>query len=416
MINHNVTFSIYLETRNPKKDETFPVKLRVTYQRKRKYYSLNLSMNEERFNKVNSERPKGKDLDQKLQFNELVNEAYKIANQMPIFSFELFERELFGDRTLKNKNDVYVSYDTYISKLKENEQFGTAETYENSKSSIFLFSRRKELLFEEIDADFLTRYEKWQTKRGKSTTTISMYLRSLRKLFNTAIDEGIIDRKFYPFGRNKYILPASKNIKKALSLDEISQIYSYEAPKGSTEEFAKDTWLYSYFCNGINIADIARLKFKDIQAQKITFIREKTKNTSKHNSKPIVVMLLDEAIDIINKWGNEQMPANFIFPILNGIDKPEEERKRIKQFTKTVNKYMKRIASSLEIDKPVTTYAARHSFSTILIKAGASLEQVKEELGHSNILTTQSYVDSFDDDVKMGLKTSLVAFKNKKNN
>lgn len=72
---------------------------------------------------------------------------------------------------------------------------------------------------------------------------------------------------------------------------------------------------------------------------------------------------------------------------------------------------MKRIGEALDLEMPLTTYAARHSFSTVLIKAGASLEQIKEELGHSNISTTQLYVDSFDDDVKMGLKTSLVAFK-----
>jgi len=120
MINQKVSLSIYLENRTPKKDGTFSVKLRVTFKRKRKYYNLKISMTQERFNRIYSDRPRGKDYDQKLAFNELEKEAYEIIKRMPIFSFELFERELFGNSTLENKNDVYASYDSYIKILKEN--------------------------------------------------------------------------------------------------------------------------------------------------------------------------------------------------------------------------------------------------------------------------------------------------------
>jgi len=44
-------------------------------------------------------------------------------------------------------------------------------------------------------------------------TTISIYLRHLRTPFNQAIDEDIIDRKLYPFGKNKYQPKAPRNIK-----------------------------------------------------------------------------------------------------------------------------------------------------------------------------------------------------------
>ena len=53
-----------------------------------------------------------------------------------------------------------------------------------------------------------------------------MYLRPLRSIFNEAIEEGIIKReKCYPFGRRRYCIPASKNTKKALDLDDIKKIY-----------------------------------------------------------------------------------------------------------------------------------------------------------------------------------------------
>ncbi|MBL0051720.1 MAG: tyrosine-type recombinase/integrase [Bacteroidetes bacterium] len=47
------------------------------------------------------------------------------------------------------------------------------------------------------------------------------------------------------------------------------------------------------------------------------------------------------------------------------------------------------------------TYAARHTFSTILKRKGVSTEFIKESLGHSSIVTTENYLDSFTDDVKL---------------
>ena len=56
---------------------------------------------------------------------------------------------------------------------------------------------------------------------------------------------------------------------------------------------------------------------------------------------------------------------------------------------------MKLIAAELEINKQVTTYFARHSFSQTLRLNNASTEFIKEALGHSDIRTTESYLDSF---------------------
>ena len=44
----------------------------------------------------------------------------------------------------------------------------------------------------------------------------------------------------------------------------------------------------------------------------------------------------------------------------------EEEYRRVKQNVKTINKYMKSIGENLEIEKPITTYTAIHTFVTVL--------------------------------------------------
>jgi integrase/recombinase XerD len=73
---------------------------------------------------------------------------------------------------------------------------------------------------------------------------------------------------------------------------------------------------------------------------------------------------------------------------------------------------MKVISSKLGIEKNVTTYTARHSFSTVLKRSGASIEYISEALGHSDTKTTENYLDSFENNVKKEYSKSLYAFKN----
>lgn len=73
-----------------------------------------------------------------------------------------------------------------------------------------------------------------------SKTTVGIYTRCLRAMFNEAIFQGIIKRdKCYPFGRRKYQCPSSRNIQKALTLDDIGKIYYYE-PVCEEERKAKN--------------------------------------------------------------------------------------------------------------------------------------------------------------------------------
>lgn len=67
------------------------------------------------------------------------------------------------------------------------------------------------------------------------------------------------------------------------------------------------------------------------------------------------------------------------------------------QFIKTINNYMKKIGADIGYDKPLTTYSARHSFTTILKRSGAPLGFISESLGHQSLQTTKAYLDSFED-------------------
>ena len=71
---------------------------------------------------------------------------------------------------------------------------------------------------------------------------------------------------------------------------------------------------------------------------------------------------------------------------------------------------MQKIADALGIDKPVTTYYARHSFATVLKRSGAPIEFISESLGHSDMKTTDNYLDGFEDDTKREYTKALLNF------
>ena|SRR5690606_27009738 len=85
---------------------------------------------------------------------------------------------------------------------------------------------------------------------------------------------------------------------------------------------------------------------------------------------------------------------------------------KVLQFIKVTNKWMKRIGTALGFGLSLTTYVARHSFSTMLLRSGASVEFISESLGHSDIKTTQFYLGGFDLDAKKEMMKALSIFDN----
>src|SRR6266542_2501135 len=115
---------------------------------------------------------------------------------------------------------------------------------------------------------------------------------------------------------------------------------------------------------------------------------------------------------IIDRWGNKNKSANnYIFPILENSLSPQRQYELIQNFVSFINDWMKRILKNLGIDKKATTYVARHTFSTVLKRSGASTEFIQEALGHSDLKTTENYLDSFDKETKKEFAHRLSAFK-----
>ncbi|WP_207425709.1 site-specific integrase [Pedobacter sp. SYSU D00535] len=405
------TTAIILDKRVQKKDGTYSVKLRITHQRQQKYYPLNISLTEEDWEKIQLKNARGVYKEHQVYFNGIEKKAVDAIKELPLFTFQSFEKKFSQED--RRGEDVFSLFDDYIKSLSLENRHGNAAIYSTSSNSIRNFlndQRRKKLNFEDITPQWLAEYEKWFVGNGNSMTSAGIYLRSLRTILNIAIERGLLPRDLYPFGKRKYQIPAGRKVKKSLTLTEIKQIVDY-VPVTEAEERWRDLWMFCYLCNGANIKDVCKLKYKNVTKTSLTFIRSKTERSTKQDLKPIVVMLLPQIKKIINKWGVEAAgPETYVFGIITTEDSTIRQFKKIQQANKTLNKYMKRIGEELGIDIKLTTYAARHSFATTLKRAGAPTAFISESLGHQNEKTTDSYLGSFENSVKETYQKMLLDF------
>lgn len=402
------TADIYLDPR-PKADGKCSVKIKVTYNRKRKYFSTGIDLLPDEFNKVmNAQRRTREEKNILTKLRKFESKANKIIEGLKVFTFAKFTEGYFESRDVNN--DVFYAFDKRIKELKDNKKIGTAVTYECAKNSIE--SYKKNLEFAEITPEWLRKYEKHMVDKGRSETTISMYLRSLRAIFN----DQDIDKSLYPFAKKrtetrKYRIPTGRNVKKALTLEEVAKIYNY-VPINDVEGMARDYWMFLYLCNGMNVKDFCLLKWENIEGDILTYKRAKT-SIKGREPRTIKIAIKPESKAIIRKWGNPSLnKSDFIFPHLEADMTPERQRRVYQDLTKQINKYIQRITQKLEIPQHTTTYSARHSFATVLKNSGTNIAMISELLGHSDLSVTQNYLASFEEDkIKEQTNALTVGFK-----
>src|SRR5690606_15357672 len=406
----SATVNLYLDTRRKKDNGLFPVRIRV-YDRttkKTRLYSTDFDLSEKDFSRIFFPEARSRLRNEEKQIREgleTIKSFYEEkARDLRTFTFDGLEKAIStkpGEQT-----NVFFHYDCYIAELLRYNQFSTASNYQLSAKSLkaYLQARRINntgiLFFQDVTVRFLNDFEHWMIKeQGRSSTTVGMYLRALRTVFNKAIDAEVIDQEIYPFGSRKYEIPSSTNVKKSLNTQELNTLFK-AVPSTPEQEIARDYWFFSFSCNGMNLKDIINLRWENIHDDQIVFIREKTKRTKKTNIKPIQVPLTAFARDFIKKYGNVRAGKGLVFPVLDE-QMPEEEMHRKKQnFIRYINQHLKKLAIDNGLPKDISTYWARHSFSTAAIRKNASMEYVSEALGHSDLRTTKNYFSGFEDKTK----------------
>jgi integrase len=377
-----------------------PIMLRIIKDRKPKYISVGTSCTEEFWDNVNNlpkkKHPFFKEIKVKIARKKL--EAEKLIldlenDEKDLSAYEI--RSKLKNVRIKNQS-VFDYFDSVCKRLLNNGQVKNAEIYKDAKRSLYLFTPNKKLHFSDIDLEFLSNYEDYLKSTGKKPNTIYLYLRTLRALINRAIKDEVCAEKYYPFKRftlAKYSSTTTE--KRAIAKQEIEKIKQLNLSAKEHLIDSRNLFLFSFYCRGMNFTDMALLKWRNINAERLSYTRQKTKEY-------FSIELLQPAIRILKHYKKITYidEESYVFPILSeDHQSPKSIYYRKVKILKKTNTDLKEIAGLAKIKSKLTTYVARHSYATILKMSGIQTSIISQALGHDSEKTTRIYLESFGNNI-----------------
>ncbi|GGW36037.1 site-specific integrase [Arenibacter certesii] len=376
---------------------TYPVYLRITINRKSKYFKTIFNCHE---NDWDYNSGQFKNSERHIQSNRLLlkfkDRALDIYSQLKLkndnFTLLDFEKAYRVSMNPLSK-DLLEFWQELISELITAGRTGNARMHRNSFTSFRNFIKKKRLSFEELNVSLLSKYEADLRSRGGTDGGISVKMRALRTLYNTAIQRDLVAGDNYPFNKYKISKLKGKGAKKALSIEEIKTIIDLNIDQYPELFDSHNYFVFSFYTRGMNFADIMKLTWDNVKNDHIHYVRSKTKGNFQ-------IKILPPIEKILNHYRKNTIGTKYVFPILLSDNlSPSQVENRKNKILKKFNGDLKEIAFHCKIDKPLTSYVARHSFANCLKQKGVATDIISESLGHQNLAVTQAYLKDMDSSV-----------------
>ena len=91
-----------------------------------------------------------------------------------------------------------------------------------------------------------------------------MYMRTIRAVFNRAIKEKVCKADYYPFKEYQISQLNMTTKKRALSMEDIEKVFSFEPDPDTKQLRSKQIFMFSFYNMGMNFKDIALLEWSNI--------------------------------------------------------------------------------------------------------------------------------------------------------
>ena len=441
----NCTMSLTLDSTHKSASGQYHLCLRFALNGKRYYYRLGEKYNSKEFEVICKAdgRGRGGNINpsyvKKCELLEVFDKYAKIVKDMSdkgkIKSIANIEVLLTGKADKRLVIDDPIT-DTFVSVWRDviaSRKASTADSYKNALDS-FIESK----VYDETDGfaiDTLT-IQKWcqyMNNAGYKPSTIGIYLRACRVVFNVCIRKGYLREADYPFSAKdpeKVTIPMGQSRKTAcLSVPEMTRLFEFflngEFPSTFRNKavFRRTLGLFlcQYLCNGCNLYDLALLRYDDYyevsHKKAFRFFRHKTAEHSEAGSE-VIVPIIQPLKVILDSIAAPAERSKLVFPFILGEGSDPESKQavnKIHQENKNIADRMAKIAPLVNIkDAPTSTYA-RHSFATNLSQQGVPLDYVSFAMGHSNGnrgQITKRYISPYPLYKQMEYNSKLLLIKN----
>lgn len=372
----------------------FPLAIRITENRKSSFISTGIYLDSNHWNEAASQVKKSHPNHFKLNRSL----AMKIADANDKYLDLEAKGNAISASQIKNniknpkaKISFYEYSKNYVKMLEDSHKLAQLSSDKPRINHFNKFTGRTDLLFTEIDEALLHRFTVY-LKNGLSLsdTSVRNNMVVLRTLFNRAINEGIVEQKHYPFGKNKFKIKKPNTIKIGLNEKEVLLIESHKLTPGSVRHHTRNVFLFSFYFAGIRVADIVKMKWNRINDGRLIYPMGK-------NKKIISLPIPKKAQKILDEYvKDKRSDDDYVFPELKmaEINDPEDVYRKIKNATNKFDKNLKKIAEEIGISKKITMHIARHTFGNI---AGDRIhpQMLQKLYRHTDLSTTVGYQGNF---------------------
>lgn len=401
-----LTIKPEIKRQEQKLDGTYNVKLRFTLDRKVKRLSTSLFVYSKDLTKEFKIKPSSPiKQDVEALIRSYYEKCAKLQIELNHYTLDDIIDYLNGEQ---EKNQI-IDFIKFSREWIASTTIKGAPNYTSAINALVRFIGKEELDINLVTSDFLEQFKsflnkerevrirrlKQQGKRVTSNRTLSLYLISIKKLFNEAKkkynkkDKNLILIPHSPF--DDFVIPKQEATRKrAIPADIIKKVWKLpykDMKKGYKAtcryNLAKDCFILSFCLMGINSADLYNATKMD--GNTITYYRTKTKDRRLDNAK-MIVEIPHIIQPIINKYRDKTGKRLFNFYLYYCDEKG---------FNKAINYGLKEIGSILGIDD-LEYYAARHSWATIALnKVGIDKYIVHAALNHidDSMKVTDIYIE-----------------------
>ncbi len=285
-------------------------------------------------------------------------------------------------RRTGKENTLFIFMENVIERLQQLNHSGTAKNYIAALGSFKRFRDNEDIPMEAIDQMTMEDYQAYFKSTGLTPNSISFYMRILRAVYNRAVEQELT-KDWNPF--RTVFTGTEKTLKRAISISDIKRIRGLDLSLKPGLEFARDLFLFLFFCRGISFIDAAFLRKTDIQNGVLTYRRHKT-NQMLH------IKIIKPIKELIDRYSIKDSP--YLLPIITRSSC--NERKQYEAALRRINNALKVIGNMVNLPIPLTTYVSRHAWATIAKLKNVPVNVISDALGHDSIVTTQIYLASID--------------------
>ncbi len=381
------TFKIlfYIKRSNPKKNGRVAIMGRITIDGKRSQFSTKLEIYPDEWN-----NELGKSIGNSTEATAINSMLDKIRGKIVTYYYKLMDIDGYASPDkIKNillgfeeKGKTIIYYfdkfnEQYRSKVGVTVRRTTYLRYELVKKRLSEFMEKtykvKDMPYREITTVFIQNFYQFLRSKYKSGNNNAMKtIQHLRAIFFYIKNSG----EYFPDPFANFKISFEKKERSFLTKAELIALYNKKLPSERLER-VRDIFLFCSY-TGLSYSDLQNLTKEKIRTNIdghlwIMATRNKT-------GIPYKVRLLDIPIAILKKYEYLQEYGELL-PIISN---------------QKMNEYLSEITNICGINKRITSHCARHTFGTLCLTEGMSIESVSKLLGHTKIKTTQIYAQITD--------------------